>query len=152
MTGDSKAKKLDGMACDLLETSALVDPLKFVPADVQELLSSSTSLFPGTGLERCQPGKIPAADRDQYSLLVLRQLRSGKVRPATGDYGRSVYFPDCQERLERAAGGLQWIVIFDSRYSTEEAATPSVSHVLAFSRGFCQGTLAGMEAGRALLF
>ena len=39
VTGDSKAKKFDGMACDLLETSALVDPLKFVPADVQELLS-----------------------------------------------------------------------------------------------------------------
>ena len=80
VTGDNKAKKLDGMACDLLETSALVDPLKFVPADVQELLSSSTNLFPGTGSERCQPRKIPAADRDQYALLVLRQLRSGKAR------------------------------------------------------------------------
>ena len=37
VTGDSKAKKLDGMACDLLETSGLVDPLKVVPADAQEL-------------------------------------------------------------------------------------------------------------------
>ena len=80
VTGESKAKKLDGMACDLLDTSAGVEPLKYVPSDVSAVLSSPDALFGATGIERCQPGRIPREDRSQYALLVLRQLRCGKVQ------------------------------------------------------------------------
>ena len=67
MIGDIKTKTLDGMACDLLETSCLVDPLKFVPADAQELLSPSAIVLPGMGLEQIQRGKIQQADRNQFA-------------------------------------------------------------------------------------
>ena len=80
VTGESKAKKLDGMACDLLDKSASVDPMKYIPSDTSAVLSSPAALFEGTGIERCQPGRIPREDRAQYALLVLRQLRCGKVQ------------------------------------------------------------------------
>ena len=67
MIGDINAKTLDGMACDLLETSCLVEPLKFVPADAQELLSPSAKCLLGMGLEQIQLGKILQADRNQFA-------------------------------------------------------------------------------------
>jgi len=66
-------------ACDLLESSAQVDPLLDQPPSVQRLLSTPAELFPGLTPGTLSAAPVSRAERQEYAKLVARQLRSGKV-------------------------------------------------------------------------
>ena len=78
--GEGTAQPLDAMRCDLLSPSGLVDPLRYIDAEHRDILRDPGRLFPLLRKGQCLPWSARRDERDQYELLVLRQLRCGKVR------------------------------------------------------------------------
>jgi len=79
--------------CDLLESSAEVDPLDDQPPAVRSLLSDPQLLFPGIAPSTHVARPVPRRDRAEYAALVVRQLASGKVQLAVGCEASCDIFP-----------------------------------------------------------
>lgn len=73
---------------DVLEKAGLQDPMRCLPADVQQTLREPKLLFPGVAAGSMRIPDLAAKELREYCKLTCRQLRSGKLlltsSPAAG--------------------------------------------------------------------
>ena len=77
---------------DLLEYSSMVDPSKYLPPAVNQLLGSPATLFPDPPSDLDSFPGIRDRDCGEYSHLIAKQLLSGRVELTTSVCGGGTVF------------------------------------------------------------
>ena len=93
--GGGVPPRLRADMADLLPngSSGRVDPMPFIDEASRQIVTDPARLFGGLSPGDCQARPMARADRAEYARLVLRQLRSHKVRLQSAvNAGASVFF------------------------------------------------------------
>jgi hypothetical protein len=77
---DDMFPKMDADRVDGLKAAGLVDPLPCFSKELQEVVSSSDTLFAGAPSDLASFPDLPRADIKEYARYVVREVRSGKLR------------------------------------------------------------------------
>jgi len=119
--GKPKAGALRADAVDVMEGSAQVDPMPFLPS-AERLKLRPDELFPlwPPGLDKFP--SVKDADRDEYVRLVVRQVRAGKPLPPDGGVGGRCGLRRWQARLGEGSRGVARCPGFGGCHSPPSAA------------------------------